>query len=207
VQLGGNWYVAPAETYKQIEQGYAQASKESGSANARSGLAALGIEPRKWLTNPSNAGTATVAGAETYHVTAGINTNAFLQDVSRLSKSSGSLSSTVPGAGSLTPSTISELGHAIHSSHLDIYTGKSDHILRRLVLTASVGSTPQTQSLLSGASSANITLQMQFAELNKPQKITAPAGAKPFSELMPALQQLLGGLQGASGSSGLLGSG
>jgi len=192
VELGGSWYEAPEATYKAIEQGYAQATQNSQS---RSTFSSLGIEPRKWLTNPSNEGTTNVAGTETYHVSADVNTNAFLQDVSKLSQSAGPVGSAVPGLSALSPSAVSELGHAIHSAHVDIYTGKSDHLLRRLELTAKVGSTTQTQAFLNGASEAEVKLQLQFAELNQPQNITAPPHPKPFSQLLPALEQVLGALQ------------
>jgi hypothetical protein len=199
VELGGSWYEAPEATYKAIEQGYAQATKGSQS---RSTFSSLGIEPRKWLANPSNEGTTNVAGTETYHVSADVNTNAFLQDVSKLSQSAGPVGSSVPGLSALSPSAVSELGHAIHSAHVDIYTGKSDHVLRRLELTAKVGSTTQTQAFLNGASEAEVKLQLQFAELNQPQDIAAPPHAKPFSQLLPALEQVLGTLQQSSGGSG-----
>jgi hypothetical protein len=202
IELGGRWFVAPEATYKAIEQGYAQATKGSQS---RSTFSALGIEPRKWLSKPSNEGTATVAGVTTYRVSANVDTNAFLQDVSKLSQSAGPLGSTVPGVSALTPSAVSELGHAIHSAHVDVYTGKADHLLRRLQLTASFGSTSQTQALLNGASEAVLKLALQFAELNKPQAIAAPAHPRPFSELLPALQQLLAGLQSGAAGAGSLG--
>jgi hypothetical protein len=205
VELGGTWFVAPEATYKAIEQGYAQATRSASSAKTRSTFASLGIEPGKWLSSPSNAGSATVAGTPTYHVTSDVDTAAFLRDVSRLSQSSGALSS-VPGASVLSPSSISELGKSIHSAHVDVYTGKSDRLLRRLDLTASISSTSQTQSLLGGASSAQLTFQLLLSKLNEPQAIAAPAHPRPFSELLPALQQLLGSLQGtSSGASSSLG--
>lgn len=192
VELGGSWYEAPEATFKAIEQGYAQAAKSSQS---RSTLSSLGIEPQKWLTNPTNEGTTTVASEQTYHVSSDVNTNAFLEDVSRLSQAAGPVGSSIPGLSALTPSAVSELGHAIHSAHVNLYTGKSDHMLRRLELTAKVGSTAQTQAFLNGASEAEVKLQLQLSELNKPQNIAAPSKPKPFSQLVPALEQLLGTLQ------------
>lgn len=200
VQLGSNWFVAPQATYNAIQEGYAQASKNNAS---RSSFSSLGIEPRSWLTEPSNQGTTTVAGTPVYHVSAGVDTKAFLKDVSKLSQSTGSLGASVPGLSALTPSAAAEMEHAIHNAHVDIYTGKTDHILRRLELTAKVSSTAQTQSLLNGASEADVKLALQFAELNQPQQITAPTHPKPFSQIASMLQQLLGQLQGAAGSSSL----
>lgn len=204
VELAGTWFAAPESTLHALQQGYEQATKKASSAKVRSAFASLGIEPAHWLSNPVNAGTATVGGVATYHLTADLNTAGFLADVSKLSQSGGALglSSSVPGASSLSPTVISELAKSVKSAHVDIYTGKSDHLLRRLDLIASVTGTPQTQSLLGGLSSATVTLQLRFTDLNKPQTIAAPANPKPFSELLPALQQLLGALPGAGSSAG-----
>lgn len=205
VELAGTWFAAPSSTYKAIEQGYSQATKEASVSKSRSTFSSLGIEPRKWLSKPSTVGTTTVGGEAVYHVTAGVDVAAFLHDVSRLSQSGGALSSAVPGAGAISSSTISELGKSIKSAHVDVFTGKTDHLLRRLSLTASVVSTPQTQALLSGASSAQISLDLQLSQLNKPQSIAAPEKARPFSELLPALQQLFGALAGSTGGASSLG--
>lgn len=192
IQLGGSWFVAPEETYKAIEQGYAQATKSTPSGSA---FSSLGIEPRKWLTKPSNEGTTAIAGEPAYHVSADVNTASFLRDVSKLSQSAGPLGSSVPGLSALTPTAVSELGSAIHSPHVDLYTGKSDHLLRRLEFSARMSSTSQTQALLNGATEANVKLQLQFAQLNKPQVFSSPVHPKPFSQLLPALQQLLAQLE------------
>lgn len=200
VELGGSWFSLPSSSFAALQQSYAQATKSSSSTKARSAFASLGIEPSHWLIEPTNAGTATVGGEPTYHVTAGVNVPALLSDVSKLSSSGSSLGlSSLPGAGSLTPSAISEMSKSIKSAHVDIYTGKSDHILRKLEVTASVSSTPQTQAALGGLRTATITFSLEFTSINQPQTITAPANPKPFSQLVPALQQLTGALGGPTG--------
>ena len=206
VQLGGTWFSIPQSTFNALEQSYAQATKSASSAKARSTFASLGIEPSHWISEPTNAGTATIGGVQTYHLTASVNVPGLLSDVSKLSSSGSAVGLTaLPGAGSLSPTAISELGKSVHSAHVDIYTGKSDHILRRLDLTASLTSTPQTKAALGGLTSATITLSLQFSGINQPQTISAPSNPKPFSQLLPALQQLTGALGGATGSSGSLG--
>jgi hypothetical protein len=200
VQLGGSWFSVPSSTFSALQQSYAQATKSASSSKARSTFASLGIEPSHWLSEPSNAGTATIAGVQTYHVTAALNVSGLLSDVSKLSSSTSSLGlSAVPGAGSLSPAAISELGKSITSAHVDIYTGKSDHILRKLDVKATINSTPQTQAILGGLRSATVTLSLQFSNINQPQAITAPANPKPFTQLVPALQQLMGALGAATG--------
>jgi hypothetical protein len=206
VELAGTWFSIPASTYSAIEQSYAQATKKTSNAKVRSTFSSLGIEPGRWLSNPSNVGTATVGGVSTVHLTAGVNVPAFLADATKLSQAGSSLGlGSVPGAstsgGTLSPTVVTELAKSIKSAHVDIYTGQSDHLLRRLEVTADVTGTPQTKSLLGGLSSATLTVRLELSDLNKPQTISAPSNPQPPTQLLPALQQLIGLLQGSSGAS------
>lgn len=207
VDLAGTWFSTPSSTYQSLEQSYAQATKKASNAKVRSTFSSLGIEPGRWLSDPSKAGTATIGGVSTVHLTAGVDVPAFLADVTKLSQAGGTLGlGSVPGAttpgGTLSPTVITELAKSIKSAHVDVYTGESDHLLRRLEVTANVTGTPQTKSLLGGLTSASLTVRLEFTDLNKPQTITAPSNPQPPTQLLPALQQLIGVLQGStSGSS------
>jgi hypothetical protein len=204
VQLAGTWFSTPSSTYKAIEEGYAKATSTTATSKVRSTFSALGIEPGHWLTNPTQVGTATIAGVSTVHLAAAVNIPAFLTDVSKLSQAGGSLglgSSVGGSSGALSPALVSELAKSIKAAHVDVYTGQSDHLLRRLEVTATVSGTAQTQALLGGLSSANLKVLLEFSSLNKPQTISAPANPQPPSQLLPALQQLVGALQGAGSGS------
>jgi hypothetical protein len=202
VQLAGTWFSIPSSTYKQIEEGFAKATSTATSSKVHSTFSALGIEPGHWLTDPTQVGaTTTIAGVPVVHLTASVDIPAFLADVSKLSQASSSLGLGSTGStGSLSPAVVGELAKSIKSAHVDVYTGQSDHLLRRLEVTASVTGTSQTQALLGGLSSANLKVLLEFSDLNKPQTISAPANPEPASQLLPALQQLVGTLQGASGA-------
>lgn len=206
VELAGTWFSTPASTYKAIEQGYAQATKSSSTAKVRSTFAALGIEPAKWLSNPANVGETTIAGSPTVHLTANVDIPAVLADVSKLSQASTSLGlgSAVPGAsgGALSSTAIDELGKSIKSAHVAVYTGKDDHLLRRLEVTATITGTPHTEAVLGGLKTADVKVKLEFSDLNQPQSVSAPANPESPSQLLPALQQLLGVLQSAGSSSG-----
>jgi hypothetical protein len=203
VQLAGTWFSTPSTTYKALEEGYAQATKSASTAKVRSTFSSLGIEPSHWLSNPTNVGSTTIAGVPTVHLTASVNIPAFLADVSKLSQAGGGLNPTLPGGagGTLSPTVIAELAKSIKAAHVDVYTGKSDHLLRRLEVTATVSGIPQTQALLGGLSTADLKVLLEFSDLNKPQTIAAPNNPEPPSQLLPALQQLVGVLQGVGGSS------
>jgi hypothetical protein len=210
VQLAGTWFSIPPSTYKALAEGYAKATSTAAGSKVRSTFLALGIEPGHWLTDPTQVGTTTIAGVSTVHLTAAVNIPAFLADVTKLSQAGGSLGlgSPVPSGGSaagsggvLSPALATELAKSIKAAHVDVYTGRSDHLLRRLEVTANVTGTPQTQALLGGLSGANLRVLLELSSLNKPQTISAPSNPQPASQLLPALQQLVGVLQGV-GSSG-----
>ncbi len=201
VELAGTWFSTPESTYTALQQGYAQATKTASTAKVHSTFASLGIEPGRWLSDPVEVGTTTIAGAQTIHLTANVNVAGFLADVSKLSQAGGTLG-LGSSAGALSPSAINELANSITAAHVDIYTGKSDHLLRRLELDATVTGTPQTKAILGGLSTAELKLQLELSGLNKPQQFPAPSNPEPFTQLLPALQQLVGVLQGVEGSSG-----
>jgi hypothetical protein len=203
VQLAGSWFSTPSSTYKALEQGYEQATKRASTAKAHSTFSSLGIEPGRWLSNPSEVGTTTIAGVQTVHLSANVNVPAFLADVSKFSQAGAALGLGSTATEALSPTAITELAKSIKSAHVDVYTGQSDRLLRRLEVSATVSGTPQTQALLGGLSSADIKVLLEFSNLNKPQTISAPSNPQPPSQLLPALQQLVGVLRGVgSGSSG-----
>jgi hypothetical protein len=204
VEIAGTWFSLPQSTYTALQQSYAQATKKASSTKARSTFASIGIEPGKWLSNPTEAGTATIDGVETIHLTASVNVAAFLANVSKLSQAGSALgfSSAVPGASLFTPSAIEELAKSVKVATVNVYTGKSDHMLRRLELDATVAANSQTKAILSGVGSANVKLRLELSDLNKPQTIAAPSKPESATQLLPALEQLVGTLEGATGESG-----
>lgn len=208
LELAGTWFSMPQSTYTALEQSYAQATKRASSAKVRSTFASLGIEPGKWLSDPVEVGAATIDGVPTIHLTAAVNVAGFLADVSKLSQAGSALgfSSAVPGASLFTSSAIGELAKSVKAAKVNIYTGKSDHLLRRLELGATVTSTSQTKAILSGVGNADVKVLLEFSELNQRQTIAAPSNPESSSQLLPALQQLVGVLEGTgeSSSSGVL---
>lgn len=198
LQLAGTWFSTPAATYKSLEEGFAQATRRSSSQKARSTFSSLGIEPAKWLSNPSRVGTTTVGGAPTVHLSAAVNVPAFLADVSKLSQAGTALGlgSPVPGGAAISPAVVGELARSIRSAHVDVYTGEGDHTLRRLEVNAIVAGTAQTRSLLGGLSTASVRVTIEFSSVNQPQSIAAPPNPQPPSHLLPALQQLVSVLPG-----------
>lgn len=200
IELAGSWFVAPPGTLQQLQQSYAATTRASSSAKSRATFAGLGIEPGDWIADPTIV--PSPASSETTHISGHLDVARFLADAQKLSGASGALGlGAASAAGSELPSSggLAALAGALRSARVDIYTGTSDHQLQRLTLSAQVAATPQARSALGVSSAATLTLDLRFAELNKPQTISAPANPKPISELVPALQRL-GSALGAAGA-------
>jgi hypothetical protein len=188
LELGGVAFLAPAAATRALERGYAQVSGGSFPRGPRSTFATLGIDPAAWLTHASRSGSAKLAGVDTVHLLAGLDTARFLADAERLSGAAGMLAG--QGAGLLTPARAEALSASLRSGRVDIYTGARDHMLRRLALSAAVATTPAARVALGGLVDGTLTFVLQFAQLGRPQTIAAPAHPQPLSRLEPALERL-----------------
>lgn len=203
VSFQGQAYALSDQLFNSFKQGFQQAQKQSGAKESSApSLASLGVDPRRWLEDPKNVGSAQVGGTETIHISSGIDVEHLLDDVNTLLGKADKL-----GRGqvakSLTPRQRDALARSVKDAKVDIYTGKDDKMLRRLTLQASFAVPNDLQSKAGGLTSGAVKVDLTIADLNQPQTITAPANAKPFSDLTSALQGLVGGTSsGGSGSSG-----
>ena len=170
-------------------------------------MSKLGIQPLHWLTNPTIVGTESVAGAQTTHIHAGVNVPALLGDLNTVLERSSSLgvSATNSLKSGLSAATRQKLAAAVKNPSVDVWTGNSDHTLRRLTIALTLPVSGKASSELGGMTSADINLTMQYADLNQPQTITAPTSLQPFSQFQTKVDAFLQGLQGAAG--GLIGGG
>jgi hypothetical protein len=201
VNFNGTEYAVSDQVFKQFRAGYEEAQKKAKDNSKDSPtLATLGIDPRRWLTNPENAGGAKVGDADTIKVTGGVDVAKLLDDVNRALEQARSLG--VEGAQGLLEKLTDEqkrqAAEAIKDLKVEIYTGKEDTTLRRMLVDLDVAA---PESAGGNGESGTLALDFSLLELNEDQEIEAPSGAKPFDELLGQLGGL--GLGGAgSGSSG-----
>jgi hypothetical protein len=201
VNFGGTSYRVPAELIEQLKASYRR-SQQQGSGNEMS-LRSLGIDPLSWLQDPTLAGTETIGGVETDHITSGVDVSALLDDVDKLL---ARVSEQGLPTGQEIPSRIparerQQIEDAIKSASVDVWSGRDDHTLRKLTLTLAVDVPRESASL-------DVVLSIELTDLNEPQSIQAPATSRPLDELLGQLQGFLGGalgggaLGGGAGSSG-----
>ncbi|HEY1689970.1 MAG TPA: hypothetical protein VGF95_14040 [Solirubrobacteraceae bacterium] len=189
LELEGTPFVAPASTTKALQKSFSQASKKGAGKSASSTFAALGIEPGRWLTHPVVKGEKQVDGVATTEVEGGLDVAALLKDTNRLSGAAGEAGlGSEAASGLLSPKLITELAKSLTTAKVAVYTGNSDHVLRRLVLNASLAPKGQASTALGGLHSATLSLTLNIAEVGKPQQIVAPKNPKPLSQLVEVLE-------------------
>jgi hypothetical protein len=192
VAFQGTDYVVSDQIFRQFKAGYQEAAKKSGNSGKNQSFTTLGIDPRKWITNPHNAGEAKVGDADTIKITGGIDVNKLLADINTALAKVGQLG--LSGSGQvpdqLTAAQKNKVVAAVKDPRVEIYTGKDDQILRRLVVNMGVDDP-------SSKTAGKVALDLSITGVNDDQEISAPSGAKPFSELLTKL----GGLSALSGGS------
>jgi hypothetical protein len=197
VSFQGTDYEVSGQVFQQLKAGYEQAQKQSADKGNQQSLATLGIDPRRWLTDAKNAGEATVGDTETIKITGGVDIEKLLDDVNTALDKARSLG--VEGSDSLpeklTDKQKQEAADAIKDLSVEIFTGKEDTTLRRMVVDMDVAADENGEQ-----TSGTLGLDFQLLDLNEDQSIEAPSGAKPFNDLLGQLGGF--GLGGGAGSSG-----
>jgi len=194
LSLQGTDYVLSDQVFRQFRAGFEEAQKQ-GTEEDQS-FASLGMDPRKWLTDPKIDGDAKVGDDDTTKISGGIDVGKLLDDVNNaLGKASSlGLGSTGQVPEKLTEEQKRRVIAAVKDPRVEIYTGKDDQILRRLAVNLGV---EEKQSATSGT----VVFDLSIIDLNEDQEISAPDDAKPFDELLGQFGGLgLGGA--ATGSSG-----
>jgi hypothetical protein len=203
VSFNGQDYAVPDNVFQQFKQGYEKAAKQGSQKNGQS-LTSLGIDPRKWLTDPKNAGEDQVGDTDVIKITGGVDVGKLLDDVntalSKVKQLGAQGTQNLPSQ--LTAEQRKQVTDAIKNPKVEIYTGKEDKILRRMVV--SLGIVDPKGS----AGSATVNFDLSISDLNEDQEISEPSGAKPFDQLLSKFGGLgLGGLGSTGGTSGSSGGG
>jgi hypothetical protein len=199
VSFQGQNYEVGSAAIAQVNQQIAQA----GGQKKQGGLSQFGIDPKTWLTDAKDEGSDKVAGVETQHVSAALDVSAFVDDINKLvAKAGGNL----PGgatAPQLTPEEKKQIEDVVKNPRFDVYVGKDDDTIRRLSADITFEVPKDQQAQLSGLTGGTLSFSIEFADVGKPQTITAPSSSKPLSELtsqLGGLGSVLGGGSSGSGS-------
>jgi len=212
VTLQGDSYQLPAATFQRLESSFASITSSGGDSSSGT-LSRLGIDPLRWLVDPRVVGSEHIGGADTTHIHAGVNAPALLVDLNTFLQKASSLGLSNAGGipAGISPSTRNKIAAEVQNPSFDVWTGTGDKTVRKLTVDLTLPVSGQSSILLGGLKSAAITVTMQYANLNQPQAITAPASVQPYSQftakIKPILQGLQGGLTGAPSGPGATGGG
>jgi hypothetical protein len=206
VSYAGTDYAVSGPVFQQLKAGYEESAKQAQSQTGNQSLGSLGIDPRRWLTNAENAGEAKVGDTDTIKITGDVDVPKLLDDVNtalqKIRALGGSQSQSLPDQ--LSESDKKQAEDAVKDLSVEIYTGKDDTTLRRMLVAMKIAAPDGSGS----TQSADLKLDFQLLDLNEGQDIKAPEHTKPFDQLLSKLNGLgLGGLGQLGAGSGSSGSG
>jgi hypothetical protein len=187
-----------------IEEGEREGEGESAGGEAPAcQKAASSIDLNKVVENLENEGGEEVEGVETTKVSGDLNPEGAVDSIIELSEIPA-CASELEMAGPLPlkefEEQASELTGGLKKSHVEIYVGESDHIIRKVVAELAVEPKGSGEKV-------EIELEFTLGKVNEKQTITAPAKAEPLEDLFGELGinpgEILGLMQGGGSGEGL----
>lgn len=173
VNIQGTEYSVPQQLYDRFTSTYSQLQSQGGTNPQAGLLQRLNIDLAKWLTDLKNEGTEDVEGQQTIHVSGKANVPQIVADLKRIAKDAGQ------SVGNVDVSQLDQLNNTIQSGEVDVNTGETDKLLRRVGLEFTLKPPPGTPG---APDSLDVHLQLNLADVNKPQTFQAPANAQPLNE-------------------------
>jgi len=199
VNFQGTNYAVPRQLYDEFTTTYAQLQGQSGSGKSANLLQALNISPANWLTDLKNDGTADVEGTKTIHISGSANVSKLVEDLKAIAQRAGS------AVGNVDTRQLNQLNDVVQSGDIDVYSGETDKLLRRFQIHVDLKPPAGTPG---APDSLTVDIQLNFADVNKPETFTAPANAQPLNDLLQSLGvnggQLGNALRGGLGTGGAL---
>jgi hypothetical protein len=166
-QVNGKAYELPATSAAALRQ----------AAGGSSTFGELRID--NWVRNPVVQPGGAVTGTATDHVSGKLDVVAAANGLLDLVRQLGRDAPTIEG------DQAQKLESAVRSSSFDLWTGKDDHQLRRLLLKANLGlAVPQVlRRALGEVVAGKIEFELGIARPNQPVNVTPPANPLPSSAL------------------------
>ncbi len=129
-----------------------------------------------WIVDPEASDGGEVGGAETDKVTGDLDLVAIVNDLAEVARSFSA--SAVPELSSADRVRLSE---AVEETTFELFSGKQDRLLRRLLLEADVAFevAPQIRQALGDIAGAKVTFELEIANPNEPVEVEAPENAQP----------------------------
>lgn len=170
VEIGGRAYVLPAAAAAQL-------ASAAGSVGGSQGVGDLRIDG--WVRDPHVSDGGDVGGASTDHVSSDLDVVRAANDLLALVRRLGR------DAPALRGSSAEQLRDAVRSSHLDVWTGKDDRLLRRLRVDADFGfDVPESlRRTLGDVVGGKFEFELAISNPNEPVHVSPPSNPLPASQL------------------------
>jgi hypothetical protein len=194
-------YAVPQELFDQFATSYNQLQRQSKTqGNQRNNfLNSIGVDPTNWLTDLSNEGTEDVGGTESIHVSGQADVPKLIEDIKTIARRAPNMGQ---GVSQQQLGQLDQLSTIIKSADFDIFSGESDHLLRKLEARLDLAPPPGTPG---APNSVTVDLALTISDVNEPKTISAPSAAQPLGGLLKQLgidpSQLGGALRGGLGGS------
>jgi hypothetical protein len=188
VRLGGRPY--------RIDDGYVKGLRRGLATEPRAGLRALGIDPLHWISEPRESGHEQIDGVDTVDIRGRVQTAALLEDLdSLLTKAGGP----VGGGGLLTPQLRRQIAGAVDSSTVDLWTGATDNVVRRIHVVISFAFKHGGLTPIPGLNGGKIDVRLDLRDVNATRvDVGAPPDAQPLATLTGGgIGDFIGGIGGA----------
>lgn len=205
VSTGGRVFVEfQGVFYEQPRREVARANRELRRGDRRRTLLELsGLDARRWLDGAEKRGETEVAGVETTHLSGRLDVERVVTDLNRLVRRSRAAlagATGTPAPEPLTRDQIERVADVVRDPTFDVYVGKDDDIVRRVVGRLDFSVPDSERDQLADLEGGSLRFSVELADVNGEQRIEAPAKARPLADLTRTLGATgLGG--GGSGPS------
>jgi hypothetical protein len=191
IQIDGKWYDLPANLLSSATGTSLPAGATTSNLDAGKILAAIG-DPSKLLDSAS-VSSETVEGIDSDKVSGDVNIAGVAAAAANLSKSMGNSTATAPTQAEI-DKTVTQLKKIVNKAHVDLWVGKTDHKVHRMVFTVDAAMDDATKKS-TGIDSATVDFDVTTVDASAPD-ISAPSSVGTPAEFQAALVGLLGKVAG-----------
>jgi hypothetical protein len=169
-EVNGKAYELPSSTTDVIRQA-------AGGSGGPGGIGTFHID--SWVKHPAASDGGEVGGADTDHVSADLDIVAAANGLLGLVRQLGRNVPTIQG------NSAKQLEDAVKSSSFDVWSGREDHLLRRMLLKAELGlEVPESlRRALGDVVGAKIDFELAISNPNQPVSVPPPTNPLPSSQL------------------------
>ncbi|HYY23452.1 MAG TPA: hypothetical protein VE780_16390 [Thermoleophilaceae bacterium] len=194
-RLGLRLVIAGGDAYIGYEgRTYALGRRLGGRAgrgtSKERGLRRLGLDPASWLKDGKVGAGPRVDGVPTREASGQLDVGRVLHDVNKLIQSPAVRAGLPPGTPvpTISDRAIGQIEDAVKDPRVTVDVGRRDNIVRRASVQLGFNVPEDQQSRAGGVEGGTLSVVVRQAHVNGDQRVVAPSGARPLSELLRRLR-------------------